>query len=204
MKRWMWISAAPAAVLVTMLATSRGQPAPTPAADGQAAPTTRQAGDFRVKLNEERGPRGDRGPGEGHGPGDERGPGDGPPEGRFGGPDGPRGMGGPGGMGPMGMRRPPSVDVMRNYLELVDRYAAMSSDPIKAGVGAVITAADLLRAQGNDAAIKYFEGMLADTEHRPAAEVKRAIRLQLAELYKADGKSDKALETLKAVIQGLD
>ena len=217
MKRWMWISSAPLLVAVTMLATTRAQQAPPPPRDdmreGAPAPTTKPA-DLRVTFDPGMGD--DHGPGD-HGPGD-RGPGDrGAREGRDGpmreerfgpGMRGPGGMGpagmGPGGMGPGAMRRPPSVDTMRNYLELVDRYAAMSSDPLKAGVGAVITAADLLRAQGNGAAIKYFEGMLADTEHRPAAEIKRAIRLQLAELYKADGNSDKALETLKAVIQGLD
>lgn len=205
MKRWILIAAAPLVVAVSMLATSSAQPAPATETPTTAPATTRPT-DFRVRLND-RGPRDVMRPGmrgeirDDHFPDGDHPPG--PPPDGFGGGDGPPGMGGPmgGGPGGMGTRRPPSVDTMRNYLELVDRYAAMSSDPVKAGVGAVITAADLLRAQGNDAAIKYFEAMLADTSKPLLPEIDRAIRLQLAELYKAAGQSDKALEQLKQVMQ---
>jgi hypothetical protein len=194
MKRWMWISTAPLVVAVTMLANSRAQQAPAAPAEGPstAPAATRPAGDFRLRLTGERGERGPRDGMRGGMREDHFGDGPpGPPPDGFGGGDGP----------PPGMRRPPSVDTMRNYLELVDRYAEMSSNPVKAGVGAVITAADLLRAQGNDVAIKYFEDLIADDAHPLQPEIKRAVRLQLAELYKAAGKPDKALENLKAVMQ---
>lgn len=217
-KHWFWLGVAPLAIAATMFATSGAQQTPPPGDDASA---TRPAGEDRGgppgDRRDDRGPRGPHGE-EGRGPrGEDRGPrGEdrgGPPggpggpgggsDGRFGGPGGPGNpMGHGGGPGGHDMRRPPSVDTMRNYLDLVDRYTAMSQDPSKAGVAAVLTAADLLRAQGNDAAIKYFEGVLGDTEKPLTPEINRAVRLQLAELYKAANQPDKALDQLKAVMQG--
>ena len=158
-------------------------------------------------------------PPEGGGPGGPGGPvgggqQDGPgPRGRGmmrGGQDGPGGggpgMGGPGGggfgagMGP-GMGNGPmrQFEVMRGYLEVVDRYTKISSDPTSAGIAAVVAAADVLKPRGADSAIDYFTKLLPDVKD-PA--VARAIHAQLADLYKQSGQQDKALDQLKTLITG--
>jgi len=88
-------------------------------------------------------------------------------------------------------------DLMRGYIDLVDRIARLSRDPTTAGVAAVISAADLLKARGADAGIEYFTRMLDSAKSDP---VKRAIRIQLIELYKQAGQQDKAMEQLTELI----
>jgi predicted negative regulator of RcsB-dependent stress response len=89
------------------------------------------------------------------------------------------------------------AEMLRGYLELVDRYSQMAQDPTKAGVAAVVTAGDILKAKGNDAAIEYFTKLLPDVKD---PSIQRAIRIQLADLYKASGQADKALEQLKELM----
>jgi hypothetical protein len=140
---------------------------------------------------------GDR-PGRGSGMG---GPGMGMPG--MGGP----GMGGPGmdgpgrgsdGMGPGGgpLRQ---FEMLRGYLDVVDRYAKVSSDPTTAGIAAVVAAAEVLKPRGPDATIEYFTKLLPDVKD---ASIVRAIRAQLAEQYRNAGQQDKALEQLKALMTG--
>ena len=141
--------------------------------------------------------RGDRGPG----PGGDGGPGrDGPgPRGRMGprmdgGPmDGPEGRGGGGGEDPRMAR----FNLMRGYLDAVDRYARLAHDPQMSGIAAVVQAADILKPRGADAGIEYFTKILPEVKS-PA--VARAIRIQLVDLYKAAGKQDQAMEQLKQLI----
>ena len=90
-------------------------------------------------------------------------------------------------------------DLMRGYLDLVDRIARLSRDPTTSGVAAVISAADLLKARGADAGIEYFTQLL-ETPKNDAVE--RAIRIQLIELYKQSGQHEKALEQLTELING--
>ncbi|MBA2707385.1 MAG: hypothetical protein H0U59_06240 [Gemmatimonadaceae bacterium] len=131
------------------------------------------------------------------------GPGDRPE--RRDGPPGPRGEGGGGGPGGPGGRpfRPPMADrmqhveMLRGHLELVDRYTRLSSNATSAGVAAVISAAEILKARGNDAAIEYFTKMLPDVKD---LTVQRAVRLQLADFYKASNQGDKALEQLRSLM----
>ena len=139
-----------------------------------------------------------RGP-EGGGGAAERpdGPGPGPGPGPRGGPGGP-------GMGRGGFPPPPpisdrikQVEMLRGHLELVDRYTRLSSNSTSAGVAAVISAAEVLKTRGNDAAIEYFSKLLPEVKD-PA--VQRAVRLQLSDLYKASNQGDKALEQLRALI----
>jgi hypothetical protein len=134
----------------------------------------------------------------GGGPGPrERGPGGmGGPGMRPGGRGGmPGGMGGGMGEGPEGRMR--HIEMMRGYLEVVDRYARMATDPDRAGIAAVVTAADILKPRGADTAIEYFNKIMPETKS-PA--VQRAIRLQLIELYKMSGKQDEALTQLKSLM----
>ena len=168
------------AILICMtLGTAMAYAQPGPQ-DGGGPPPGRQGG-----------PRGG-GPGMG-GPG--MGPGmDGPggrPDGM--GPGGP-GQGGPGAMGPMRQ-----FEIMRGYLEIVDRYSKISSDPTTAGIAAVVSAAEVLKPRGSDAAIEYFNKLLPEVKNESVA---RAIRAQLAELYKAAGQQDKSLEQLRTLITG--
>ena len=125
------------------------------------------------------------GPGPGAGPGLEA-PGRGPEH------DGPgRDVGGPSHIS--------QFDVFRGYMELVERYSRISSNGGQAGVAAVVTAAEVLRPKGADAAIAYFTKALDKTKN---LAVQRAIRLQLVELYRSSGNADKALEQLDVLITG--
>jgi len=89
------------------------------------------------------------------------------------------------------------LDAMRNYLDVFDRYSRLSRDPAAAGVAAVVTAGEILRARGADTAIAYFNKLMPDVKNDA---VQRAIRLQLIELYKMSGQQDKALEQLTSLI----
>lgn len=77
---------------------------------------------------------------------------------------------------------------------------AVALDPAASGIAAVNTAADLLKTQGPDAAIAYFNDVLTQT-HNSAVE--RAIRFQLADLYRQANRPDQALEQLKQLIASI-
>jgi thioredoxin-like negative regulator of GroEL len=89
------------------------------------------------------------------------------------------------------------VERLRNWLELVDRYARMARNPVDAGIAAVINANDLLRPRGTQAAIDYFNKLLSEVKNDA---VQRAIRLQLVELYRSGGQEEKALEQLRTLM----
>jgi hypothetical protein len=89
-------------------------------------------------------------------------------------------------------------DVMRGYIDIVDRFSRLSRDPSTAGVAAVIAAADMLKQKGPDSAIEYFNKLLPEVKNET---VQRAIRIQLAELYRHNGSHDKALEQLDVLIK---
>jgi len=89
------------------------------------------------------------------------------------------------------------LDAVRNYLDVFDRYSRLSRDPTAAGVAAVVTSGEILRARGADTAIAYFIKVLPDVKNE---SVQRAIRLQLIELYKMSGQQDKALEHLQTLM----
>ena len=101
-----------------------------------------------------------------------------------------------GGMGMGAMRQ---FEILRGYLDVVDRYAKISTDPTTAGIAAVISAAEVLKPRGPDAAIEYFNKVLPEVKNESVA---RAIREQLAELYKAAGQQDKSLEQLHTLMSG--
>ena len=103
------------------------------------------------------------------------------------------GFGGSGGSDP----RMAKFEMLRGYLDAVDRYARLTRDPANSGIAAVVAAGDILRPRGADAAIEYFTKMLPEVK-TPA--VQRAIRLQLVDLYKAAGKQDQALDQLKQLM----
>jgi predicted negative regulator of RcsB-dependent stress response len=86
---------------------------------------------------------------------------------------------------------------MQRYFDLVNQYSKMASDPQSAGVAAVVAASDILKPRGAEAAITWFNKVLPETKN-PA--VQRAIRTQLADLYKQSGQADKALEQLQALM----
>jgi hypothetical protein len=89
------------------------------------------------------------------------------------------------------------LDAVRNYLDVFDRYSRLSRDPTAAGVAAVVSAGEILRARGADTAIAYFNKVMPDVKNE---SVQRAIRLQLIELYKMSGQQDKALEHLQLLM----
>jgi thioredoxin-like negative regulator of GroEL len=106
------------------------------------------------------------------------------------------GMGG-GAAGPGMERRLQQFEAMRGYLDIVDKFGRMARDPAMSGIAAVVSAGDILKPRGTDAAIEYFTKLLPDAKN---PSVIRAIRLQLVDLYKASGKQDQALEQLRTII----
>lgn len=107
------------------------------------------------------------------------------------GPGGRDGAGRPG--NPLMMQ----VELMRNWLDLIDRYARLSRDPVSSAVAAVVSADDLMRSKPPEEAIAFFNKMLDEAKNDT---VKRAIRLQLAELYGKANQPDKALEHLRKLM----
>jgi hypothetical protein len=91
------------------------------------------------------------------------------------------------------------VEMLRGYIELVDHFSRLAHDPGASGVAAVITAGEMLKARGTDAAIDYFTKVLPEVKD---PTIQRAIRLQLADLYKTSGQQDKALEQLRILMTG--
>ena len=89
------------------------------------------------------------------------------------------------------------LDAVRNYLDVFERYSRLSRDPTAAGVAAVVSAGEILRARGAETAIAYFNKVMPDVKNE---SVQRAIRLQLIELYKMSGQQDKALEHLQSLM----
>ncbi len=89
------------------------------------------------------------------------------------------------------------LDAVRNYLDVFERYSRLSRDPTAAGVAAVVSAGEILRARGTDTAIAYFNKVMPEVKNE---SVQRAIRLQLIELYKLSGQQDKALEHLQSLM----
>jgi len=88
------------------------------------------------------------------------------------------------------------IDVMEKYLYVVDHVARLSDNATASGVAAVLNAEDLLKDKPQDA-IDYFVKLLPEVKNE---SVKRAIRLQLADLYKKTNQPDKALEQLSELI----
>jgi hypothetical protein len=89
------------------------------------------------------------------------------------------------------------VDVLRGWIDLIERYTELAKDPVAAGVAAVINANDLLKQKGADVAIEYFTKLLSEVKNE---SVQRAIRLQLVELYGKSGQTDDALEQLRLLM----
>jgi hypothetical protein len=88
------------------------------------------------------------------------------------------------------------IDVMEKYLYVVDHLTRMSENPTAVGVAALLQANDILKSRPQDA-IDYFNKLLPDVRNEA---VKRAIRLQLADLYKNSNQNDKALDQLRELM----
>ena len=109
---------------------------------------------------------------------------------------------GPGGtMGIRGGALPDlqKYETLRTYIDVVERFAQLANDPTASGVAAVLSASDLLRMRGPDAAIAYFNATLPDVKNEV---VQRAIHIQLADLYRQANQQDKAAQELSILIKG--
>lgn len=99
-----------------------------------------------------------------------------------------------------GIKEPPEmafVRLFRGYLDLVRQMTELAEDPSAAGVSAVLTASDILKARSNNDAIAFFADILPQVKDET---VRRAIHLQLVDLYKNSNQHDKALVELKGLI----
>jgi hypothetical protein len=94
--------------------------------------------------------------------------------------------------GPMGQ-----VELLRGYLEMVDRFSHLARDPASAGIAAVISANDMLKARGQDAVVNYFTKILPNVKNEA---VQRAIRIQLIQAYQTAGQQDKAMEQMESLM----
>lgn len=170
-----WFYALMASMLLTSFALAQPAPPPPPGGGDGGGPPAGDHGQRQGPRGREG--RGDRpgGPPDGGGYGDERG----------------------GGMGFSSDPRMMKYEMLRGYLDAVDRYARLTRDPANSGIAAVVAAGDILRPRGADAAIDYFTKLLPDVK---TPSVQRAIRLQLVDLYKLAGKQDQALDQLKQLI----
>lgn len=88
------------------------------------------------------------------------------------------------------------IDVMEKYLYVVDHLTRMSENPTAVGVAAALQANDILKSRPQEA-IDYFNKLLPEVKNEA---VKRAIRLQLADLYKNSNQNDKALDQLRELM----
>lgn len=88
------------------------------------------------------------------------------------------------------------IDVMEKYLYVVDHLTRMSENPTAVGMAAVLQANEVLKSRPQEA-IDYFNRLLPDVKNEA---VKRAIRIQLADLYKNAHQDDKALDQLRELI----
>ncbi len=90
------------------------------------------------------------------------------------------------------------VEALRAYLDTVDRFTKLANDPSASAVAAVLSLTDLLRPRGPAGAIDVLAATLADSKS-PA--VRRALRIQIADLYKQSGQPEKAMEMYQALIK---
>ena len=98
------------------------------------------------------------------------------------------------------LRSPESIqfiEAMRGYLEVIDRFSAIAQDPASSGIAAVLSAGEIFRNRSPEEAINFYTKLLPETKNEA---VQRAIRIQLAELYKNTNQQDKALEQLRTLI----
>jgi hypothetical protein len=91
------------------------------------------------------------------------------------------------------------IDVLRGYLELIERYDRIAADSRASGVAAVLMAEELLKGRSPADAIEYYTNVLPEVKNDA---VRRVIRIQLADLYKNTGQTDKALEQLRILMTG--
>jgi len=99
-----------------------------------------------------------------------------------------------------GLRNPEAIqfiEAMRGYLEVIDRFSAIAQDPASSGVAAVLSAGEIFRNRSHEEAINFYIKLLPETKNEA---VQRAIRIQLAELYKNTNQPEKALEQLRTLI----
>ena len=94
------------------------------------------------------------------------------------------------------------IDMVGGYLDVVEGFAELAEDPDASAIAAVINAKDMM-GKGGEAgdAVEYFTKLLPEVKS-PA--VRRAIRIQLVELYKERDDTKNALEQSRLLITGQD
>ena len=90
----------------------------------------------------------------------------------------------------------PYIEIMEKYLYLVDHVARLADNPTASGIAAALRAGDVLKEHPQDA-IEYYNRVLPDVKND---SVRRAIRIQLADLYQKTNQQDKALEQLRELM----
>jgi hypothetical protein len=90
------------------------------------------------------------------------------------------------------------LDMLERYLSLMEKFARMTEDPAASGSAAVLSAREMLTSDGDtNRAIDYFTQVLPDVKNEA---VQRTIHIELSELYKHAGQTDKALEQLRILM----
>jgi len=90
------------------------------------------------------------------------------------------------------------LDMLDRYLTLMEKFARLTEDPAASGSAAVLSAREILTADGDtNKAIDYFTQLLPEVKNE---SVQRTIHIELSELYKHTGQKDKALEQLRILM----
>jgi hypothetical protein len=98
---------------------------------------------------------------------------------------------------PMNAEVPKNFQATSDYIWYIAHYSEVAKDPEAMGVAAVGQAHDMLKSQGANAEIDFFMKMIYQTKSHA---VERAIRVQLAQIYKDNGRPEKAMEQLQTLM----
>lgn len=90
------------------------------------------------------------------------------------------------------------IDILRNYIDTIEHFSQMSRSADSAGVSAVVSATDMLRQRSLGEAIDFLNQQLPEVK---SPTIERAIRIQLADLYRQAGQTDKAIAQLSILIK---
>jgi hypothetical protein len=90
------------------------------------------------------------------------------------------------------------AQIIRNEsLWWIEHTAAVAGSPEASGVQAVVAARELLKSREPQVQLDFFNKALYDVKNRA---VQRQIRVELYELYKESGQTDRALDQLQQLM----
>jgi predicted negative regulator of RcsB-dependent stress response len=89
------------------------------------------------------------------------------------------------------------VEMMQTFVDTIQKLSDLAKDPVASGVAAAMDAKDQLAKVSPSSASSFLEETLRDAK-QPA--IRRAIRMQLIDIYKNTGNVEDAKKHLKAIM----